>query len=326
MLYNFRRAISRKISKTFYSIDRRKLVEAFARLGLRKGMTVCVHSALSRLGHIDGGPAAVIQALMETVTEDGCIVMPSYATLDSVAVYLDQGRVFDVRKTPSAAGALTELFRTWPGVKRSLHPTNAMAAWGKHADMLLAGHELSLTPYGDETPFGRLARMEDSYILMLETCVLSLLHHLQERVDFPNYVLDGIRDVTVIDANGAKRVVRTKAMRQRIPYYIAIPPQDGPGNDWALLHDFALLFPKTREQEVRRLYRLGGYPQIFERRAQLTEAGCLAATRLGMGEIGLLHVKPFLDIEIPEFAAILARYRSCYDLAFLETAQLPRYT
>jgi aminoglycoside N3'-acetyltransferase len=325
-VHNIRRAINRHVNRAVYSVDKPTLKSAFSRIGIGKGMTVVVHSQLSRLGHIAGGPAMVVETLMEAVTEDGCIVMPTYPSRGSMAAYLDAGFVFDVRNTPSAVGALTETFRTWPGVKRSHHPTNPVAAWGKHAEALLHGHELSLTPYGDETPYGRLARMDDSYNLMMETPVLSLLHHLQERVNFPNYTLDGVREASFIDSSGAHRTVTTTVMRPGLPYYIAIPPQAHGHHDWALLHDFALMFPASREREVRRLYRLMGYPPIWQRRAQLTKAQCLQATRLGKGEIGIVRIKQFLQILIPELDELIERFRPCYELSRLATEELPRYT
>jgi aminoglycoside N3'-acetyltransferase len=326
MFYNLRRVLNQRLGKALYTIDPRTLREALARIGLRRGMTVVVHSQLSRLGYVQGGPSMVIDTLMETVGSEGCIVMPTYPTRNAGAVYLEEGHVFDVNKTPSAVGVLTEVFRTWPGVQRSLHPTNPVSAWGKDAGKIIEGHELSLTPYGDEAPYGRLARMEDSYNLMLETPVLSLLHHLQERVDFPNYTLDGVREVPVVDSEGRRRTVRTKVMRPRLPYYIAIPPWKGGDHDWAILHDFALMFPRTREREVRKLYRLGGYPQILNRRARLTAAGCLTSTKLGRGEIGMVRIKPFLDILIPELRELIERFRPYYDIARLQAEKLPRYS
>ena len=53
------------------------LKEDLRRLGITKGMTITVHSSLSSLGWVNGGSVAVVQALMETVTEEGTIVMPS---------------------------------------------------------------------------------------------------------------------------------------------------------------------------------------------------------------------------------------------------------
>src|SRR4029453_5257660 len=46
-------------------------------------------------------------------------LMPTYPSRGSTAAYLDEGHAFDVRKTPSTGGALTEVFRTWPGAPRA---------------------------------------------------------------------------------------------------------------------------------------------------------------------------------------------------------------
>lgn len=328
MLWRLRRTARRKLAETIYAVDRDDLAEAFAAIGLRRGATVCVHSALSQIGYLEGGQEALIETLMETVGEEGTILMPSYPSLGAIADYLDGGPVFDVRNTPSKVGSLTEKFRRMPGATRSLHPTNPVAGWGRHAERLLAGHEDSPTPYGDETPYGRLARMEDAYILMIETPILSLLHHLQERVDFPNYLLPGERRAEIIDWEGRRRTVTTRVLRPRLPYWIAIAPQDASAEvDWIVLHDFALILTRSREREIRAMgYRLGGYPKALERRSRLVEAGHLGLADLGKGQIGLLRVKPFLEAVIPELAGQIERFRPCYDLDRLERTALPAYS
>jgi aminoglycoside 3-N-acetyltransferase len=55
------------------------LAAEFRRLGLKEGMTVIVHSSLSSLGFVCGGPVAVVQALMKVVTEEGTLVMPAFS-------------------------------------------------------------------------------------------------------------------------------------------------------------------------------------------------------------------------------------------------------
>lgn len=328
MLSNFRKVLGRRFDQAFHSIDFRSFRAALDRVGLPRGSTVCVHSALGSLGFVEGGPRTIIEALIDAVGREGCVAMPSYPTLGSMAKYLDTNPVFDVRHTPSKVGSLTELFRTWPGALRSAHPTNPLAAWGDGAEELLRDHECSPTPYGDETPFGRMARMDSSYILMIETPILSLLHHLQERANFPNYLLPGEREARIIDWEGRRRIVRTRLLRPKIPYYIAIPPQSGQGDpDWAILHDFALIATRTREKEIRHMkYRLGGWKPIAERRAALANAGHFASTRLGKGEVALLRIKPFMEIVTPELEALVERFRPCYELERLEKVDLPVYS
>lgn len=50
------------------------------KLGLEKGMTVIVHSSLSSIGWVSGGAVAVVEALMEVITEEGTIIMPTQSS------------------------------------------------------------------------------------------------------------------------------------------------------------------------------------------------------------------------------------------------------
>jgi hypothetical protein len=40
----------------------------------------------------------------------------------------------------------------------------------------------------------------------------------------------------------------------------------------------------------------------------------------------MVRMEPFLDVLIPELSELLARFRSCYELARLEAENLPLYT
>lgn len=323
-MWRFKRWLKREINRRFFCLDQAKILVALEAVGVKPGMAVCVHSALSRLGHIDGGPDTLINALMEAVGPDGALLMPSFSTAGSMVDWLDEGNVFDVRNTPSRVGLLTEVFRRREGVTRSLHPTSSLAGWGARAETFLLGHENSETPYGPETPYGLLAADDDGYILMMETYIHSLLHHIQERVEFPNMYLPDERSATIIDWEGNTRTVRTRAMRPRIPYFVAIPSLRAAEPDWAILHDFTLVFPRARRREIRKMdYRFDGYPVLYQRRDQLVKKGVLKVARLGRGEIGLLHVKSYLEYIEPEFRDLLKRFQPCYDVDRIAAMNLP---
>ena len=40
---------------------------------------LCVHSALSALGHVIGGPRTVVEGLIDAVGADGTLMMPAYS-------------------------------------------------------------------------------------------------------------------------------------------------------------------------------------------------------------------------------------------------------
>jgi len=53
----------------------------FERVGLRPGQTVLMHSAMGAFkGYIVGGPVAVIDALLQILTPEGTLVMPTFST------------------------------------------------------------------------------------------------------------------------------------------------------------------------------------------------------------------------------------------------------
>ena len=64
-------------------MEKRKLVtpddmkNALKDIGVQKGQAVMVHTSLSSLGYVCGGAQSVIEALLESVGDEGTIMMPT---------------------------------------------------------------------------------------------------------------------------------------------------------------------------------------------------------------------------------------------------------
>ena len=58
---------------------RKILKKEFEKLGIKKKMNILIHSSLSKIGWVTGGPVSVIQALMDVITKKGNIVMPAHS-------------------------------------------------------------------------------------------------------------------------------------------------------------------------------------------------------------------------------------------------------
>ena len=131
--------------KTTYT--RETLIQDFTNLGIETGDTLFIHSSFKSLGPVDGGAGAVISALETVVGRDGLILMPSFSLLPSREERIES---WDIEKTPSTVGWLTEFFRQMSDTYRSNHYSHAIAARGKQARTFVADH---LRRDGYESPW-----------------------------------------------------------------------------------------------------------------------------------------------------------------------------
>jgi aminoglycoside 3-N-acetyltransferase len=151
-------------------------------LGLGPGDILVAHSALRSFGWVEGGEDAVIDALLAVIGPTGTLCMPALS-------YGDYGPdhpppLFDPRTTPGIVGRIPERFRQRPGVQRSLHPTHSITAIGARAEEILRDHELSLTPCGPESPWGRIAGGGGAILMIgVSTQPCTMFHGAEEEAE-----------------------------------------------------------------------------------------------------------------------------------------------
>ncbi|WP_048601920.1 aminoglycoside N(3)-acetyltransferase [Rubeoparvulum massiliense] len=159
---------------------RENLGEDLRGLGVEPGMTLLVHSSLSKLGWVCGGAVAVVQALMDVLTPKGTLIMPTHTTHYSDPAYWEAPAVPEswwetIRNTMPAfdrdytasffMGAIPETFRQFPDVIRSNHPQVSFAAWGEQATEITSNHSLH---YGlsEESPLGKIYEAKGMVLLL----------------------------------------------------------------------------------------------------------------------------------------------------------------
>src|SRR5207244_1814925 len=115
----------RDYHRVFRAFTPADLKSALLELGVVPGDVLMVHSAFDRFLGYQGGLVDAIRTLQEVVGERGTLMMPTIPFQGTAVEYALGDPVFDVQRTVSRMGLLTEVFRRSPGVVRSIHPTRS---------------------------------------------------------------------------------------------------------------------------------------------------------------------------------------------------------
>lgn len=181
------------------------MIEQLRALGVNSGRDLILHSSLSRIGLVEGGPEAVVRAIRAVIGPDATLLMPVYPMKGTMYEHMRDPTPFDLLRDPSCMGKITEIFRSQLGVERSAHPTHSVAAQGPRSRDYVEEHHHSRSPCGPGSPFRRLSQ-NHGQILCLGTGVGKVTsHHTVEDIvdDFPVEVyLPTIMTKTVRFADG----------------------------------------------------------------------------------------------------------------------------
>ncbi len=199
------------------------LLRAFIELGVEKGDVLLLHSSFDKFRGIDGGVMAVTDTLFDAVGEAGTIVMPTFPG-GSMKTVVETKR-FDVRRSPSSMGLITEVFRRMNGVERSLHPYHSFAAKGPLAGWLVRDHNKSVTPFGQDTPLRRLVEVNGKILIMGVSLQwgMTVVHVVEDIMgdSFPVQIyLDEPVQITVIDKEGNDITMSTKIHNDEVYKHI----------------------------------------------------------------------------------------------------------
>ena len=210
-----------RLVRALRSYDVGQLTAQLRRMGIVETDTLLVHSNFEPLSGFTGTPMDVVNAFAGLVGEKGNLLMVSIPFRGTAYDHLAQGKVFDVRKTLSMMGLITEMFRRRPGTLRSLHPTHPVLAFGKDAAWIVADHETCRYPCGPGTPFEKFDSLGGKILFYdVGFGAITFFHYVEHLVmsDLPFPVYDDrVFDAPVVDAAGQKRTVSTQAYSKEYP-------------------------------------------------------------------------------------------------------------
>ncbi|MEO7540264.1 MAG: AAC(3) family N-acetyltransferase [Pyrinomonadaceae bacterium] len=151
-------------------------------LGLTSGEVVYVGSSVDQL-NLDFPFYEMLHIIRDIIGPAGTVLFPTYPNRSPVSSYeyLQRGNVFDVRRTPSYTGLLSEFARRQRGAVRSLHPTKSVVAIGPDAVELTSTHQNSPYPYDKCSPYYKLVEHDARIIgLGVWTQYLSFVYTIDD--------------------------------------------------------------------------------------------------------------------------------------------------
>jgi len=114
-------------------------------LGLSAGDTVMMHSSLSALGPVEGGPETVVDAILSAIGTEGTLMVPVFrdsvwgdpAEFTNTDCDCQSQDGLCTSQLPGFQGILTGMVRRRKGALRSCHKTHSWVALGPAARELL---------------------------------------------------------------------------------------------------------------------------------------------------------------------------------------------
>jgi aminoglycoside 3-N-acetyltransferase len=193
------------VEKSKFPITKDILVKDLKKIGLQAGDVVIVHSSLSKIGWIVGDAITVINALMEVLTEEGTLVMPTMTSGNTDPEKWNFPSVPDDWKpiirqemppfepdisSTRGMGRMPELFRILPNVFRSNHPQSSFSAWGKHAKEIVSDHKMEAS-FGHDSPLRKVYDLNGKILLLgVHHSSNTSLHYAEVKAELPNHPLE----------------------------------------------------------------------------------------------------------------------------------------
>ena len=215
------RRIYRKVLKTIYKpLSEEEFKNILSdNIGIHEGSVVFIHSSIDAL-NIEFTVYRLLEILLESVGNNGTLVFPAWHFTYRAEEYLNKGLVFDVKRSPSALGLLSELARRHPDAIRSIHPFNSIVSIGKHAQEIVGEHGNSIYPSDEASPFYKIMKYDGIITgIGVDTNFISFVHCPEDvlKKQFPIKTrLDKIFDAKVKLKDGSMKIIKTLVAHPQI--------------------------------------------------------------------------------------------------------------
>lgn len=179
----WRKRWKKRIGRIIYhkKYNSNDIVNLMKSMGLKQGSIVCIHSSMMEFYNYRGSANDLISSIIAAIGPEGTLMMPAFPYNS-----LSDGYIFSPQQDKTAAGALAEAFRKYPGVARSNNVRHSVCVYGKYADYLIKDHTDGHDCWDKKSPYYRLCQLDGlifnlgmprSYIGTFLHCVESILQY-----------------------------------------------------------------------------------------------------------------------------------------------------
>ena len=196
---------------------KQELLAQLAQMDIPRDRVVLMHSSLRLIGKVEGGPPAILDALIEYFTASGglfCVPTHTWANLNKEIT-------LDMSDPHTCLGALPDLAAADPRGVRSQNPTHSMAVFGDRSRALdfVKDDAYLVSGTDPKSCYGKLYR-EGGYVLLVGVSHdrNTYLHCVDEILGVPNRLSTVPREVCVKLASG--ELVKSK----QLPYKTDFTP------------------------------------------------------------------------------------------------------
>lgn len=188
-------------------------------MGIREGSVVFIHSSIDAL-NIDFPVYRLLEILVEAVGKSGTLVFPAWQFTSRAEEYLNKDLIFDVQRSPSVLGLLSEFARRHPDAVRSIHPVNSIVAIGERAREIVGEHGNSIYPCDEISPFYKIMKYDGIIMgIGVDTNFLSFVHCPEDvlKEQFPVKTrLDKVFEAKVKLQDGSIKIIKTLAAHPQV--------------------------------------------------------------------------------------------------------------
>lgn len=161
------------------NVAAKDVAAALRALGIGAGETLLCHSAVQFLGRPEGGLVMYLDAIQSVLGPEGTLAVPAFN------FGFARGEPFDPVQTPAEGmGAFSEFVRRRPEARRTPHPLQSLAVFGRHALDLAARDTPSAFDPG--SAFERLLELDGRLLLLgADVQAASIVHYCEQRACVP---------------------------------------------------------------------------------------------------------------------------------------------